>query len=161
MITLRAAEQGDKGALCEVHRSSIKELCKTYYTDLELRVWYERLYPEYYSRYINEREIFIAEKDREIIGFGQLDQRNGRIEAIYICPHYSRMKIGTRLLKKLVEVAQTNGLKVLHLSSTLNAVPFYEHNGFIQKECLKYRFQDDVEISCVTMEMEIDKTQSS
>ena len=161
MITLRAAEQSDKEILCEVHRSSIKELCKTHYTDFELRVWYERLYPEYYARYINEREIFIAEKDREIIGFGQLDQRNGRIEAIYICPDYSRMKIGTELLKKLVEVAQTYGLKVLHLSSTLNAVPFYEHNGFIQKECLNYRFQEDVEISCVTMEREIDKTQSS
>ena len=159
MITVRAAEQGDSTALCEVHRASIRELCKAHYTDSELRVWSERLYPEYYARYINERELFIAEKDREIIGFGQLDQRSGRIEALYICPHHSRMRVGTRLLKKLVAVAQIYGLKVLHLSSTLNAVPFYKHSGFIQKECIRYRFED-VEISCVTMEMEIDETQS-
>lgn len=160
MITVRAAEQGDTAALCRVHRASIRELCITHYTDSELRVWYERLYPEYYTRYINEGEIYVAEKDREIIGFCQLDQRSGRIEAMYICPRHSRMRIGTLLLKKLIAVAMTYGIKLLHLSSTLNAVPFYEHNGFIQKESLQYRFQEGVEISCVTMEMEIDKTRS-
>jgi putative acetyltransferase len=161
MATIRGAEQRDKGELCIVHRSSIKELCKTHYTDYELKVWYERLYPEYYTRYINEGEIYVAEENSEIIGFAQLNHRTGRIEALYIHPHYSRMRIGTLLLKKLIAVAMTYGIKLLHLSSTLNAIPFYKNNGFIQKEPLKYRFLEDVEISCVKMELQIDRALSA
>ncbi len=160
MVIIRGAEQRDREDLCIVHRSSIKELCKTHYTKYELKVWYERLYPEYYTRYINEGEIYVAEKNCEVIGFGQLNHRTGRIEALYIHPHHSRVKIGTLLLEKLIAVARTYGLKLLHLSSTLNAIPFYKNSGFIPKESLKYRFLDDVEISCVKMELEIDRTPS-
>lgn len=152
-ITIRKALQRDRGALSSVQQASIRELCKDHYSNFELQEWHDRLYPESYRTDLRSKEVWVAEQETEIIGFAQLNQWEGRIEALYVLPAYTRKKIGSRLLNQLRTVAQQYGLHTLSLQSSLNAVPFYTHAGFIIRERTHITLKKNLFLNCVIMEM--------
>jgi hypothetical protein len=129
-ITIRKALQRDRRALSSVQQASIRELCKDHYSDSELQEWHDRLYPESYCTDLNNKEVWVATQETEIIGFAQLEQ--------------------------IRTVAQQYGLHTLSLQSSLNAVPFYTHAGFIIRERTQITLKKNASLNCVTMEVKLD-----
>ena len=103
------------------------------------------------------RELFVAEENDGIVGFGQLNVESGEVEAVYVLPNAERQGVGTRLLRTLEEYAQKHGLTSLHLDASLNAVPFYLSAGYVPVREAKHRLRADVEIACVVMEKGLKK----
>ena len=93
-------------------------------------MWAGRLEPEKYEEAISSNEFLVAEEDGAIVGFGELNQSGGEIAGLYVSPDVAGSGVGQKLLDALEERARAFGLESLNLTSSLNAVSFYERAGF-------------------------------
>jgi putative acetyltransferase len=129
MVRIRKARSEDGEGIWRAHTQAICELCKSHYTPEEIAAWAGSLHPESYQGVIISSEFFVAEDQDRIVGFAQLHRTSGEVEAVYVHPSAARHGVGKQLLRKLEERAKANGVPVLHLDASLNAVPFYTDAG--------------------------------
>lgn len=151
MYTIRRAQKTDGKGIWHVHTQAIRETCKSHYAPEEIEAWAGRLQPSSYQMVIQSRELFVAEDNGTIVGFGQLYLPSGEVEAIYVLPRVVRQGIGTQLLCTLEERARVQGVKVLHLDASLNAVSFYKAAGFEPQREARHQLEPGVEIRCIVM----------
>ena len=130
MFTIRKATQEDKEPIWRIHLKAIRETCSSHYSQEVIRIWAERLQPEKYAEAIRTSEFFVAEEHGAVVGFGELDRAGGEIQGLYVSPDVASRGVGQKLLHLLEERALAFGLESLHLTSSLNAVSFYERAGF-------------------------------
>ena len=151
MLVIRRAGLADKEAIWRVHTAAIRETCKSHYTQEEIEAWAGALNPKGYGLSINTGDFFIAEENRAVVGFGQLNREKEEIEAVYVKPSCERRGLGSKILRTLEDAARAHGLKSLHLSSSLNAVGFYERAGYAAQQETKHLLQSGIEIPCIHM----------
>ncbi|MGK7938660.1 MAG: GNAT family N-acetyltransferase [Crocosphaera sp.] len=102
-------------------------------------------------KYSNREEIIVAQFNHEYLGFAILDMISPQINGMYVHPHYSRQGIGTKLLKKLEELAISKDYKVLSVMSSMNAIKFYKKNGYHLVNLSGYWSDHRVWIPCAEM----------
>ncbi|MDT5272305.1 MAG: hypothetical protein QOH49_4491 [Acidobacteriota bacterium] len=130
MLTIRKARQEDKEAIWRVHGRAIRETCVSHYPPEVVQIWAGGLRPEKYGEAIENYDFFVAEEDGVVVGFGELGRAAGEIQGLYVSPDVTGRGVGWKLLCTLEECARAYGLESLHLTSSLNAVSFYERAGF-------------------------------
>ena len=150
MITIRRATRQDRDSIWRVHIQAIKEICKSHYTKDETRVWSRLLKPGRYEKAIDSKALFVADDDDSIVGFGHLDLENERIEALYVSPKYVGIGVGKKILQVLERIAEQSGSKIVHVLSTLNAVPFYERAGYRPQGHSKHLLPSGL-VTCILM----------
>jgi putative acetyltransferase len=155
MFTIRKAKQEDKESIWRVHVKAIRGTCVSHYSQEVIRIWAERLRPEKYEEAIRSNEFFVAEEDGVVVGFGELDQAGGEIQGLYVSPDVASRGVGQKLLCTLEERARAFGLVSLHLTSSLNAVSFYERAGFESLEKMTKTLSPGVERASVRMFKEL------
>jgi ribosomal protein S18 acetylase RimI-like enzyme len=148
MLVIRRAKQEDKKSMWNVQVNSIKEICKSHYTQNELRAWLGLLKPGRYKETIESKAVFVAIDGDAIVGFGQLDQENGHIEDLYVRPDHAKRGVGMKILLALEDVAKKSGSLLLHGNSTLNAIRFYEKAGYRVTRQKKYLLPNDM-VACI------------
>ena len=153
-ITIRRARQEDRGAIWHVHTRAIREVCKSHYSERELQIWTEVLKPDRYTEQIRKGPFYVAVQDGSIIGFGNLNQKSGEIEALYVAPDHVGRGVGMGILQALENVALNSGLKLLRLSSSLNAVRFYEMAGYKPQRPKRWLLPSEM-VVCVPMIKEL------
>lgn len=151
MLNIRKARREDCRIIAGVHAAAVGGIRTALYTPEEIRAWAVPKKPESYEESIVSKEFFVAEEGSVIVGFGVLNQKSAEVEAVYVSPGAGRRGIGLAVLRKLEERARANGISVLRLNASLNAVPFYERAGYAAQEVSKYRLATGVEIACVPM----------
>ncbi len=72
--------------------------------------------------------IFVAEIDQQVVGV--LRCRPGRLQSLFVLDNYHRQGIGRRLVRRCENELSIRGSRVIHLASTLYAVPFYLALGY-------------------------------
>jgi N-acetylglutamate synthase-like GNAT family acetyltransferase len=154
-LTIRRATQEDKEAVWRVHGRAIRGTCAGHYSQEVIEVWAGRLRPEKYGEAIERYEFFVAEEDGAVVGFGELGQEAGEIQGLYVSPDVAGRGVGWRLLSTLEERARAYGLESLRLTSSLNAVSFYERAGFKAVEELTQTISPGVERASVRMFKEL------
>lgn len=155
MFTIRKAKQEDKESIWRVHVKAIRETCVSHYSQEVVQIWAGRLRPEKYEEAIRSNEFFVAEENGAVIGFGELDQVVGEIQGLYVSPDVARRGVGRKLLCTLEERARSFGLRSLHLTSSLNAISFYERAGFKPLEKMTKTLSPGVERASVRMFKEL------
>ena len=155
MFTIRKAKQEDKESIWRVHAKAIRETCASHYSQEVIRIWAERLRPEKYGEAISSNEFFVAEENGEVLGFGELNKADGEITGLYVSPDVAGRGVGWKLLCTLEERARSFGLESLHLTSSLNAVSFYERAGFKSLEKMTKTLSPGVERASVRMFKEL------
>lgn len=150
MASVRPATADDAAAIREVHIASIRVLAASRYTDEQIAAWSAIDDPDYPID-DGDRAVFVAETDGEVVGFGQLNAAETEIEAVYVHPDHARNGVGTALLGRLETAAHERGIGELTLSASLNAVPFYEANGYLSVERATHELTDGTELSCMEM----------
>lgn len=153
MLTIRRARQEDKEAVWRVHGRAIREACAGHYPPEVIDIWAGRLRPEKYAEAIDRYDFFVAEEGGAVVGFGELGREAGEIQGLYVSP--AGRGVGRLLLSKLEETARAYGLKSLRLTSSLNAVRFYERAGFEAVEELTETIGPGVERGSVRMFKEL------
>lgn len=155
MLNIRRATQEDKEAIWRVHGRAIRGTCASHYSPEVVEIWAGRLRPEKYAEAIDRYEFFVAEEDGVVVGFGELGQEAGAIQGLYVSPDVAGRGVGWKLLCVLEERARAYGLRSLQLTSSLNAVPFYERAGFEAVEELSETIGPGVERASVRMFKEL------
>ncbi|MCG1029387.1 GNAT family N-acetyltransferase [Virgibacillus halodenitrificans] len=154
-MLIRKAEKDDNEAIWKVHTDAIKNVCSSHYTPNQVNAWAGKIKPNSYLESIENKEMFVAEINDEIVGFGQLNLNNGEIEAIYVSSNNLKMGVGQQLFQKLESIAKDNRLQKLNLISSLNAFGFYNRLGFIPRKEMVHNISDETTLECVEMEKDI------
>ena len=132
MVLIRPATLDDRTAIWAAHTSAIRLLCSASYTASQIERWAGFLTPERYTAVITDaqRRFVVAEVAGRVVGFGQLHPPAAEVEAIYVHPEHADAGVGGALLRHLEQLAAAASLTSLHLTATLNAIPFYARHGF-------------------------------
>ena len=129
-MIIRKARQEDKKSIWHVHIRAIEEVCKSHYSKEEIQTWTEVLKPARYEESIRKGPFYVAVEGERIVAFGNLNQESAEIEALYVDPDHVKRGVGIRILKTLENVARDSGVTLLRLTSSLNAVRFYQMAGY-------------------------------
>jgi len=151
VVTIRRAVPGDGTQLCQVHKTSIVELCGGHYTREQIAVWADPRHQEEYERAIGSVPTFVAEHGSTIVGFAMADWNHRLILAVYVHPDYAGVGVGRKLVRKLEAEAGSAGVTELWLNATLNSVPFYERCGYASRGSAKNTLPNGAELPCVRM----------
>lgn len=151
MLSIRQATDDDRPSICAVHVRAIREVCSRAYSPAQVASWSGLLSPASYTAVVRERFLVVAEDADGIVGFGQLHEACGEIEAVYVLPGRQNEGIGGSVLRALEAAARSAGLNTLRLSATLNAVPFYRTAGYVEEGPIIHRLPDGVELQCLRM----------
>lgn len=147
---IRRATLDDRQAIYEIQRAAILETCRRSYPEEDVTVWAGLLSPDSYHA-IQDRYFVVAEREGRIEGFGQLDEQEGEVEAIYVSPSASGRGAGSAILQHLEERAGQCGLQELKVRSTLNAESFYARHGYQHLALIRYRLVPSLMLNCVEM----------
>jgi GNAT superfamily N-acetyltransferase len=133
-IQIRLAKPEELERLIELQSQALKVLSGNDYTEPEIAILIET---QAQARQGYQEIVFVAEPEdceqttnNKIIGFACLSANSQEINGIYIHPDRARQKIGTKLLQAIEEVAITKQYRKLWVSSSLNAIQFYQANGY-------------------------------
>jgi putative acetyltransferase len=154
MIIVRRAKQEDKKSIWHVHIRAIEEVCKSHYSKEEIQAWTEVLKPSRYEEPIRKGPFYVAVEGESIIAFGNLNRESAEIEALYVDPDHVGRGVGIKILKTLENVALDSGLTILRLTSSLNAVKFYQMAGYKPEKQKRWLLPFELVI-CVPMVKEL------
>jgi len=155
MINIRNAIQVDIEQFKVVIESSILAFCKDYYTTDQIDALLGQ-YPDaaLYTKWIDDRVLIVAENENSVIGFAQYNPENNSVEAIHVSPKYACNGIGSKLVKKIEEIAKSQGADKITLGASLNAVDFYAKCGYRKKEITEYKCNNGITLKTVVYEKE-------
>ena len=150
---LRRALVSDREAIRDLHTSSIRTLCRDFYSAEQIEAWSGFLKPESYRLILEDtgRHVWVAEVSGALAGFGQLNPVSRELEALYVHPDHAGRGIGRALLSHLEGLARKAGVASLRLTATLNAVPFYERSGWVVASRGMHTHPSGLALACAFM----------
>jgi len=129
LMKIKTATINDAKEMHRIHTSAVHTTCKDFYTERQIQAWLEGRSPEGYYEGINNGEMYVAEDDGKIIGFGHAIP--GEVIAIFVDPTFHKKGMGKRLLDYGLHIASQNHKKI-KIESTINAESFYKKYGFVK-----------------------------
>ncbi len=124
----RRATLEDATLLFEVRRKSILELTAPAISFEEAGTWAMQLTPSGMERKLRELEIWVAELDGTVAGWGAV--RSDYLEGLYTAPEYAGRGVGSALLDRLEGLLRGRGVAVLRAEASSNASGFYFRRGY-------------------------------
>jgi putative acetyltransferase len=150
-MNIRLGTISDTKKISQTHKASIQTLCKNFYSAENIKNWTSILNPEIYENAIKEKILIVAEEDGIICGFGILDLDTAEICAVYIHPDHTSKGIAKSILLKLESLAMKNHVDCLNTCSTINALLFYKHQGYIETEKSFHQLPNNTKLECIKM----------
>jgi len=159
MVLVREAEPSDVQAIAAVHAASVRGLAAAHYDDERIASWSDSSADDF-SIPDDGAQVVVAEAPGsggseaggEVAGFGAIDLESGEVRAVYVHPDHAGGGVGSAILRELEGRAREQGLPDLHLTASLNAVPFYERHGWASTGPTVHEIDDGVELEAVEME---------
>jgi len=124
----RPARLDDATRLFEVRRRSILELAPSGMSVENAEAWATRLTRSGMERKLRELEIWIAELDGVIAGWGAI--HGDFLEGLYTAPEYAGQGIGAGLLNRLETLMRGRGFGAVRAEASSNAKSFYLRRGY-------------------------------
>lgn len=149
-MKIRRAIPRDVPSICEMHNSSIRELCIGSYSQDQIEDWIGALKPDGYIKAIETLEFMIAVEE-DIVGLSIFDPGKAELTALYVSPRHTGQGIGTMLVTEVEALSREARIYELSLNSTLNAVRFYERKGFVRQRDSSYTLPCGTVLQCVRM----------
>lgn len=139
-ISVRRARPEDAQQMHNVHVTSVRMLCSGDYTIEQIEAWVGRLDPEKRRQRMarnleasqagqSEQEILFVAEDKlgAIVGLSSLGK--DEVNAVYVHPHYIRLRVGSLLLNAVEMEAIAQNMKKLRIDASITAVPFIRHEA--------------------------------
>lgn len=131
-LIIRAFAASDAEAWLEVHRSAVRVLAASDYSQEVIDAWAPPITPrmiEQMQRGASATRI-VAELSGELAGIAELALENSELRACYVSPDFARGGIGKALVAELEALARRAGATSLSLASSVSAELFYRHLGY-------------------------------
>jgi putative acetyltransferase len=121
---------GDELSLFQVYFSAIHEIAIRDYTMEQINAWAPAdLDPELWRNHMRKLRPFVAELDGEIVGYADV-QANGYVDHFFVSGHHARQGVGTLLMGRIHQEAETLCLQQLTSDVSRTAQPFFARFGF-------------------------------
>ena len=127
---IRKGQPSDKDGIWNVFLTSVLEHFRTHYENAEALSFANSIEPESFDDSIGTRHTLIAEEGGKIVAFGQFNAEQSEVVSLYVAPGFTGRGLGQTLLRKFEDLAQENGSGWMQMGSTLNAVGFFEKEGY-------------------------------
>ncbi|MGX9696889.1 GNAT family N-acetyltransferase [Janthinobacterium lividum] len=154
-ITLRPALPDDIAALWALRTVAVRVSCATHYAPEQITVWTASPVPDTYAAMLAAGGGIVAMQGEIIAGYAMLDADKQEVDAVFVDPAHAGLGIGKRLLAALEQLARGRGIARLHLSASLNAVPFYAAAGFTALREEAYAHPSGISLDSVAMEKDL------
>jgi GNAT superfamily N-acetyltransferase len=149
-LAIRPARADDAPRVHELHTVSVRTLCSAHYAADVIEGWLVNRAPADYLRPIERGDLFVAERDGRVVGFGEAAP--GRVIAVYVDPAAVRQGVGRAILRHAIGKARGDGHGPVRLEATLNARAFYAREGFHELARFAIR-RNHVDVPVVFMEL--------
>jgi putative acetyltransferase len=118
-----------------LHTKSMENQSADSLTDAEMQAFAVFVRSPGYSDLLKEENLYGAFTEGQLIGTASWqvngdDGQLARISSVFVDPMFLRLGIGKRLLTEVEARAFQSGFNQLSISTTLNAVPFFEKAGY-------------------------------
>jgi GNAT superfamily N-acetyltransferase len=150
-MNIREAKPADYPTILDLHINSIKSLCSEYFSKKYISHWVGTRKLEYYRNIPGVEVLIVGEDDGKIIGFCRLDIKGQCLTGLFIAPGYTGKKYGKQLLNKIEDIARSYGIEELITYSSLNAVNFYCHMGYVGTVKRTHKLNSGVRLLSVKM----------
>jgi putative acetyltransferase len=145
---IRGASESDAEAICALHVASIREVCGLVYDARAIEAWAGSKRSERYRAAMRESIMLVAEREGVIAGFGDLHIASAELRGLYVRPDSLRRGIGRQVLQALEEAGRKRGLHRIDLRATLNAIPFYQAQGYDLGEMTTFPLGAGLTVAC-------------
>jgi putative acetyltransferase len=122
------ATLADASRLFELRQQAIIALAPKGLSVAEAEAWSATLAVEGMERKIRELEIWVAEVNGTVVGWGAIHV--DRLEGLYTDPAFAGRGVGTELLALLESLMQARGIPAITAKASANAVKFYRRRGY-------------------------------
>lgn len=126
IVGVRLAKPQDQAEIIKIQLDAFKFLGAKDYNEEQL----EALIASKKLPRNSDEIIFIAEIDRQIVGFASLLSSFNTIGAVFVDPNFARQGVGSRLLNNIEQEARKHRVPVLWVCSSLTGHYFYRANGY-------------------------------
>jgi putative acetyltransferase len=124
----RLATREDANRLYDIRRRSILELAPPTIPAAEAQAWVERLTLAGMERKLRELEVWVAERDGIVVGWGAI--RGGYLEGLYTAPEFAGQGVGAGLLETVERLMRGRGIQAVQAEASSNAREFYLRRGY-------------------------------
>ncbi len=142
-VEIRPYKIGDTDAIMELFYHTVHQVNCRDYTPEQIDAWAPaNINREVWIQRLHRQFTFVVEKDRQIVGFGQLEA-TGHIDCFYCHKDFQGQGIGTKLLDRIECQAHSLGLSRLFAEVSITARLFFERKGFnaIRSQTVELRGQ--------------------
>lgn len=139
---VRRATPADRDVIWNIFLTSVLELFGTHYERAEVVSFANSLEPESFGDSIGALHTLVAEEGGKVVAFGQLDLVSCEVVSLYVAPGSARQGIGRTLLRMFEETARERNFSWIHTGSPLNAVGFFEKEGYKQARMEQLQLPD-------------------
>lgn len=150
---IRKADTADYAVMDTIFRAAAKAFCSRSYDSQVISSWAGEPSP---GRFLKGKdsgdEQYVFSLDGSVVCFGSINLEHHKLVSLFVAPEQSGKGIGQSMLEFLVARAESAGVAVLKVDSSLNAVSFYQRHGFTEISRSLYRTQNGVEMESVQME---------
>lgn len=132
MFLLRTYKPEDCKLLAQLFYDTVHCINRKNYTEEQVNAWAtEKLDLESWNASFLEHYTLIAEKDQQIVGFGDITT-NGYLDRLYVHKDYQRQGIATEICNELEKVVKS--AKIITHASITAKVFFLKRGYYIVKE---------------------------
>jgi len=129
-MLIRKAEKQDLEEILTLFLNTIQNVNQHDYTAEQLKVWQSGADDrQKWVKKLDEQQFLVAEEDGEITGFSSIS-KEGYLDTLFIHKYYQRKGIAKKLLSRMVEYANQQGVTEIITEASITARPFFERHGF-------------------------------
>ncbi|EPE9887395.1 GNAT family N-acetyltransferase [Yersinia ruckeri] len=132
VMQVRKARVEEAEALWALRNDALRTGCQGVYDAETLAAWTPDNMPSGFLPMIQIHPFFVVDDEWGTfpVGSGFLDLTNHRVEAVFTLSSYQRKGVASLIMNAIKHEAIARGIRTLKLSSTPNAVAFYQHHDF-------------------------------
>ena len=130
-MQIRLFQPEDTLAIAQLFHNTVRKINLQDYSLEQVKAWSpDDLYFRDWHKICSSRFTYVAEANKKIIGFGELEQ-NGHLDCFY-CHHlYQRQGVGSQIYAAIVKKARELDLAYLYTEASITAKPFFLSKGFV------------------------------
>lgn len=150
-VRLAAVEEVEQ--LWNIRNQALRAGCKGVYSAEALRAWTPEQMPEGYLKAVLNNPFFVIDDPSKSfpVATGFLDLAENSIEAIFTLPAYWGKGYAAEIVTAIKQEAIKRGIRELTLSSTPNALIFYQKQGFTLVKETVYHSASAGALPCIEM----------
>ena len=152
---VRRAEHRDAAGIIRAHVRSIREICRSDYSEEQVQLWSGRDFKEsVWHMTIDQELVWVVADGADVYGFGHLSIQDSQVavlEGLYLAPEATGQGLGAEIVRAMYSELARQSVMLVTLQSTLTAVGFYQRMGFRKVRETKVDL-GGLDLPCVDME---------